>query len=55
VVEHRRNARGCSPTAATGTVMRPATLRGYAEQAGFGAVEVLELDTDLWRFYRLLP
>jgi hypothetical protein len=29
--------------AATGMVMRPATLRGYAEQAGFRAVEVLEM------------
>ena len=48
-------AMGDPETAATGTVMRPATLRRYAHQAGFGAVEVLEMDTELWRFYRLLP
>lgn len=41
------------PSAGTGTVMRPATLRGYAEQAGFAAVEVLPIEDDFWRFYRL--
>lgn len=40
-------------TAATGAVMRPATLRRYATEAGFGAVEVLPIETDYWRFYRL--
>ena len=42
------------PTAATGTVMRPHTLRGYAEAAGFGGFERLDdpaLET--LRFYRL--
>jgi hypothetical protein len=34
--------------------MRPATLRRYADAAGFGAVEVLAIETDYWRFYRLL-
>lgn len=42
-----------SPTAATGTVMRPETLRRYAERAGYAGVEVLPIDNDLWRFYRL--
>ena len=37
----------------TGTVMRPATLRGYALEAGFRELEVLPIDNDLWRFYRL--
>ena len=37
----------------TGTVMRPDTLRGYAIEAGFSEVEVLPIDNDLWRFYRL--
>jgi len=42
-------------TAATGAVMRPATLRRYAEQAGFTGAEILPLDTENWRFYRLVP
>lgn len=42
-----------TPSAATGTVMRPDTLRGYARQAGFADIEVLPIDNDLWRFYRL--
>ena len=42
------------PTAATGTVMRPDTLRQYATEAGFGAVEPLhEPELDMLRFYRL--
>ena len=42
------------PTAATGTVMRPDTLRQYATEAGFGAVERLdEPELDMLRFYRL--
>jgi SAM-dependent methyltransferase len=40
-------------SAATGTVMRPDTVRGYAEKAGFTHVEVLPIDHDMWRFYRL--
>jgi SAM-dependent methyltransferase len=38
----------------TGTVMRPSTLRGYAVDAGFRDVEVLQVDNDFWRFYRLV-
>jgi len=38
---------------ATGTVMRPSTLRGYAEEAGFAGLEVLPVENDLFRFYRL--
>ena len=52
----------CLPTsreqpgsAATGTAMRPATLRAYAEKAGFARVEILSIEHDLWRFYRLWP
>lgn len=41
------------PSAGTGTVMRPATLAGYARAAGFAAVEVLPVEHDLFRFYRL--
>jgi SAM-dependent methyltransferase len=43
------------PSAATGTVMRPATLRSYAHAAGFGDVTVLPIEHDLFRFYRLRP
>lgn len=41
------------PSAATGTVMRAATLRRYAAEAGFRAVEVLPIEADFFRFYRL--
>ena len=41
------------PSAATGTVMRPATLRGYAVEAGFADVEVLDIAHEFFRFYRL--
>jgi hypothetical protein len=47
--------RADGPSAATGTVMRPPTLRAYAQQAGFARVEVLPIENDLWRFYRLDP
>lgn len=42
-----------TPSAATGTVLRPDTLRDYAHQAGFTHVDVLDVDNDFWRFYRL--
>ena len=41
------------PSAATGTVMRPETLRRYAAAAGFGRVEILPIEHDLFRLYRL--
>jgi SAM-dependent methyltransferase len=41
--------------AGTGTVMRPHTVRSYAEAAGFGRVEILPIDNDFFRFYRLQP
>jgi cyclopropane fatty-acyl-phospholipid synthase-like methyltransferase len=41
------------PSAATGTVMRTDTLRRYAEEAGFRTVEVLPVEHDFFRFYRL--
>ena len=43
------------PSAATGTAMRSDTLRGYARAAGFREVEVLSIENDFWRFYRLRP
>jgi SAM-dependent methyltransferase len=42
------------PSVGTGTVMRPATLEGYARDAGFAGVEILLIENELWRFYRLL-
>jgi 2-polyprenyl-3-methyl-5-hydroxy-6-metoxy-1,4-benzoquinol methylase len=41
-------------SAGTGTVMRPSRLRQYARDAGFKDVEVLPVDADYWRFYRLV-
>lgn len=41
------------PSAQTGTVMRPKTLRRYAEEAGFCDVEILPIDNFFFRFYRL--
>jgi 2-polyprenyl-3-methyl-5-hydroxy-6-metoxy-1,4-benzoquinol methylase len=43
------------PSAATGTAMRADTLRGYARDAGFAAVDVLPIEHDFWRFYHLRP
>lgn len=40
-------------SAATGTVMRPSTLRGYAADAGYTSVDVLPIEHDLFRFYKL--
>jgi ubiquinone/menaquinone biosynthesis C-methylase UbiE len=48
-------AMGDPHTSATGAVMRLATLRRYAQQAGYRRVEVLPLETETWRFYRLTP
>ena len=42
-------------SAGTGTVIRPSTLRRYAQDAGFARVETLPIDNPLWRFYRLTP
>ncbi|MGH8993172.1 MAG: class I SAM-dependent methyltransferase [Acidimicrobiia bacterium] len=42
-------------SAGTGTVIRPETVRAYGAQAGFGQVDVLPIEHDFWRFYRLGP
>jgi SAM-dependent methyltransferase len=39
----------------TGTVMRPDTVRRYATDAGFAGVDVLPIQDDFFRFYRLRP
>ncbi|HYH11916.1 MAG TPA: hypothetical protein VD789_06135, partial [Thermomicrobiales bacterium] len=41
------------PSAATGTVMRTETMRDYATQAGFRSIDVLPIEHDFFRFYRL--
>jgi 2-polyprenyl-3-methyl-5-hydroxy-6-metoxy-1,4-benzoquinol methylase len=41
------------PAIGTGTVMRPATLNRYATDAGFQGFEILPIEHDFWRFYRL--
>jgi 2-polyprenyl-3-methyl-5-hydroxy-6-metoxy-1,4-benzoquinol methylase len=41
--------------AGTGTVMRAETVRVYAAEAGFSEVEILPIENDFYRFYRLLP
>ncbi len=43
-----------SPSAATGTVMRPTTLRRYAREAGFQDIDVLLIEHDLLRLYWLI-
>jgi 2-polyprenyl-3-methyl-5-hydroxy-6-metoxy-1,4-benzoquinol methylase len=45
--------RDAEHSAATGTVMRPDTLRGYARHAGFERVETLPIEHPMFRFYRL--
>jgi len=44
-----------TPSAATGTVMRTDTLRRYAEEAGYAGLEVLPIEHEVFRFYRLHP
>ena len=41
--------------AGTGTVMRAGTVRRYADEAGFGGFEILPIENDFYRFYRLSP
>jgi len=41
------------PTAALGTVLRPGTVRDLAAQAGFASTDVLPVENDFFRLYRL--
>lgn len=41
--------------AGTGTVLRPSTMEGYAREAGFGSFEILPIEHETFRFYRLQP
>jgi SAM-dependent methyltransferase len=47
-------SRAETPSAAIGTVMRPSTLAAMAGRAGFRELQVLPVQHDLWRFYRLV-
>ncbi len=47
------NGRAEAPSAATGTVMRAPILERYAVEAGFGGMEVLDVENDFFRFYLL--
>jgi len=49
------SARTDHDSEATGTVLRASMLHDLAERAGFGRVEVLPVDSDFWRIYRLRP
>jgi SAM-dependent methyltransferase len=42
-------------SAGTGTAIRPDTVRDYATRAGYSRVDVLDIEHDFWRFYRLVP
>jgi SAM-dependent methyltransferase len=42
-------------SAGTGTVIRSDTVRRYGTEAGFSAVDLLPIEHDFWRFYRLIP
>ncbi|ALG10974.1 SAM-dependent methyltransferase [Kibdelosporangium phytohabitans] len=44
---------GDPDSAMTGTVMRPATVRRYAAEAGFDDVTILPIESETWRFYQL--
>jgi hypothetical protein len=41
------------PSAALGTVLRADTVRRLAGEAGFDEVEILAIENDFFRFYRL--
>jgi len=43
------------PSAALGTVLRPGTVRELASRAGFSALDVLPVENDFFRLYRLTP
>jgi 2-polyprenyl-3-methyl-5-hydroxy-6-metoxy-1,4-benzoquinol methylase len=55
VVSCLPNAMGVPGAAGTGAVMRPDTLRRYAEEAGFTTMEILPVEDVEWRFYLLSP
>jgi hypothetical protein len=55
VVSCLSSAMGDPQTAATVTVMRAATLRRCASEAWLRDVEILPIESEVFRFYRLRP
>ena len=49
------NTRADKGSVATGTVIRPATMRRYATDAGFSNVSILPIENYVFRLYRLDP
>ena len=49
------DGRNAPQSVATGTIMRRPIFEAYAEKAGFSSVEVLPIENDFFRFYRLNP
>jgi hypothetical protein len=35
--------------------MRAETVKSYSEKAGFGKFEILPIESDFYRFYRITP
>jgi hypothetical protein len=48
-------SRSESPSAAIGTVMRLPVVQQLVSAAGFSELQVLPIENDFWRFYRLIP
>jgi SAM-dependent methyltransferase/predicted transcriptional regulator len=46
-------SRAETPSVAAGTALRPATVRQWADQAGFADLSTLPVDHAFWRFYQL--
>ena len=46
-------SRAETPSVAAGTALRPATVRRWADQAGFAGLRELPVDHLFWRFYEL--
>lgn len=42
-----------TPSVATGTMIRQPIMEGYALEAGFAEIEVLPIENDFYRFYRM--
>lgn len=42
-----------TPSVATGTVIRRSIMEGYAREAGFTEIEILPIENDFYRFYRM--
>jgi SAM-dependent methyltransferase len=49
------NSLADQPSVGTGTVMRPDLLREYASAAGFTSVDILPIEHEVFRIYRLEP